>query len=143
MPARPRPGRPDIWSAATASSTRRSTRKRSSSTATSSTPNATTCGPCSGSASLTSSWVSWAGPSLKKGDLAKAEEALQDAVSSAPQSVEAHTALATLHLARRQTALAEKEFRAAADVAPAASPARLRLADFYLTQHRFDEARKV
>ncbi|PYQ17315.1 MAG: hypothetical protein DMF80_01235 [Acidobacteria bacterium] len=80
---------------------------------------------------------------LKKGDAAKAQEALQDAVRSAPQSVEAHTALATLHLGRGQTALAEKEFRAAADVSPASSPARLRLADFYVSQGRIDEARKV
>jgi putative PEP-CTERM system TPR-repeat lipoprotein len=80
---------------------------------------------------------------LKRGDAAKAEEALQDAVKSAPQSMEAHTALAMLHVSRGRAAEAEKEFRAAADAAPADLAARLRLADFYLSQGRLDRVRQV
>jgi len=76
-------------------------------------------------------------------DLPKAEQEFQAAVSSKPDSAEAHLALARLHLGKRELAEAEKEFKAAADLAPAGSFARLQLADFYLLTRRVDEAVKV
>jgi putative PEP-CTERM system TPR-repeat lipoprotein len=76
-------------------------------------------------------------------DLPKAEEEFNKAVSSKPDSPEAHLALARLHLGKRELDLAEKEFKAAADLAPAGSFARLQLADFYLLTRRVDDAVKV
>jgi len=73
-------------------------------------------------------------------DVPRAEAEFQKAVSSKPDSPEAHLALARLHLGKRELELAEKEFKAAADLAPAGSFARLQLADFYLLTRRVDEA---
>ena len=76
-------------------------------------------------------------------DVPKAEEEFNKAVSSKPDSPEAHLALARLHLGKRELPEAEKEFKAAADLAPAGSFARLQLADFYLLTRRVDDAVKV
>jgi len=76
-------------------------------------------------------------------DVPRAEAEFQKAVSSKPDSPEAHLALARLHLGKRELAEAEKEFKAAADLAPAGSFARLQLADFYLLTRRVDDATKV
>jgi len=76
-------------------------------------------------------------------DLPKAEQEFQAAVSSKPDSPEAHLALARLHLGKRELVEAEKEFKAAAELAPAGSFARLQLADFYLLTRRVDEATKL
>jgi putative PEP-CTERM system TPR-repeat lipoprotein len=76
-------------------------------------------------------------------DLPKAEEEFKAAVSSKPDSPEAHLALARLHLSKNEIPDAEKEFKAAADLAPAGSYARLQLADFYLLTRRVDDATRV
>ena len=73
-------------------------------------------------------------------DVPRAEAEFQKAVSSKPDSPEAHLALARLHLGKRELAEAEQEFKAAADLAPAGSFARLQLADFYLLTRRVDDA---
>jgi tetratricopeptide (TPR) repeat protein len=73
-----------------------------------------------------------------------AERSFLEAVKVEPDSVEAHMILGEFYGARKQTEAAEKELRKAADLAPVAgSLARLRLADFYLTIGRRDEARDV
>jgi tetratricopeptide (TPR) repeat protein len=79
---------------------------------------------------------------VKNQDVPRAEQEFKGAVSSKPDSPEAHLALARLHLAKKELAEAEKEFKAAAAVAPAGSYARLQLADFYLLTRRVDEAVK-
>ena len=76
-------------------------------------------------------------------DVPRAEEEFKKAVTSKPDSPEAHLALARLHLGKRELPEAEKEFKAAADLAPAGSFARLQLADFYLLTRRVDDAVKV
>ena len=76
-------------------------------------------------------------------DLPRAEQEFNKAVTSKPDSPEAHLALARLHLGKRELEAAEKEFKAAADLAPAGSFARLQLADFYLLTRRVDDATKV
>ena len=40
-------------------------------------------------------------------------------------------------------AQAEREFKAAAEIAPVGSPARMRLADFYLLARKPDEAKRI
>ena len=79
---------------------------------------------------------------VKNQDVPRAEQEFKGAVTSKPDSPEAHLALARLHLAKKELAEAEKEFKAAAAVAPAGSYARLQLADFYLLMRRVDEAVK-
>ena len=76
-------------------------------------------------------------------DLPRAEQEFKAAVTSKPDSPEAHSALAQLHLGKGELAEAEKEFKAAADLAPAGSRARLQLADFYLLTRRVEDAKKV
>ena len=76
-------------------------------------------------------------------DVPRAEQEFNKAVSSKPDSPEAHLALARLHLGKQELEAAEKEFKAAADLAPAGSFARLQLADFYLLTRRVDDATKV
>jgi tetratricopeptide (TPR) repeat protein len=78
----------------------------------------------------------------RKRDVPKAEEAFKAAVSSKPDSPEAHLALARLHLGKRELEAAEKEFKAAAELAPPGSFARLQLADFYLLTRRVDDAKR-
>src|SRR2546428_146523 len=46
-------------------------------------------------------------------------------------------------LAKGDVAQAEREFKAAADIAPVGSPARLKLADFYLSAQKPDEAKRI
>ena len=79
---------------------------------------------------------------VKKQDVPRAEQEFKSAVTSKPDSPEAHLALARLHLAKKELAEAEKEFKAAAALAPAGSYARLQLADFYLLTRRVDDAMK-
>ncbi|HYN01749.1 MAG TPA: tetratricopeptide repeat protein, partial [Vicinamibacteria bacterium] len=61
-------------------------------------------------------------------DLPRAEQEFQAAVTSKPDSPDAHLALARLHLGKGELAEAEKEFKAAADLAPPGSFAGLQLA---------------
>ena len=75
-------------------------------------------------------------------DLPRAEQEFQAAVSSKPDSPDAHLALARLHLGKGELAEAEKEFKAAADLAPAGSFAGLQLADFYVLTRRVDDAKR-
>ncbi len=79
----------------------------------------------------------------RKKDLPRAEQEFKAAVSSKPDSPEAHSALAQLHLGKGDVAAAEQEFKKAAELAPAGSRVRLQLADFYLLARRVDDAKKV
>ena len=78
---------------------------------------------------------------LQKGDSAAAERAFLEAAAREPKSAEPH--LASLYLSRRDTSRAESEYKLAAQIAPVGSPARVRLADFYVLLGRRDEARST
>lgn len=79
---------------------------------------------------------------LRKGDLDKAEEALQESLQAA-NSAEARFTLARIHIARGELDSAEKELRGATEAAPDEPVAQLRLADFYLRQGKIPEAKAV
>jgi putative PEP-CTERM system TPR-repeat lipoprotein len=74
-------------------------------------------------------------------DIPRAEQEFEAAVESAPDSADAHLALARLHLGKGEMEEAEAEFKAAAELSSAESWARLQLADFYLLTLRRDDAR--
>ena len=76
-------------------------------------------------------------------DLPRAEQEFKAAITSKPDSPEAHSALAQLHLGKGDLAAAQKEFEAAAALAPPGGLARLQLADFYLLTRKTEEAKKV
>ena len=81
-----------------------------------------------------------AGIALRKGDRAAAEQAVQRAVAVGAKSVEAHNAMALLHLARKEPQLAEQSFKTAADLAPVRSNARTRYAEYLWSAGREKEA---
>src|SRR5205823_5759224 len=80
---------------------------------------------------------------LRKGELARTEQAFREAVAREPNSLEAHTALGDLYMMQRATAQAGQEYKTAATIAPAGSRPRLKLADFYLIQQNPAEAKRV
>ena len=51
--------------------------------------------------------------------------------------------LGDFYRSNQDVAQAEREYRAAAEIAPVGSPMRVKLADFYLTAGRRDEAKQV
>ena len=69
---------------------------------------------------------------FRQKDLAGVEKSLKQALSLDSKSVGAHSALASVHLAGTNLALAGDEFKAAADLAPSRSGHQLRYADFLL-----------
>jgi tetratricopeptide (TPR) repeat protein len=77
---------------------------------------------------------------LRKGDRAAAEQAVEQAIAVGTKSVEAHNAMGLLHLARNQPEQAEKAFKAAADLAPVRSAARVRFAEYLSSTGRNEEA---
>lgn len=70
---------------------------------------------------------------MLRGDQEGAKAAIQRAVSVDTKSALAHTALASLHVAQRNPALAVAEFKKAAELAPPRSPERLKYPS-YLAQ---------
>jgi tetratricopeptide (TPR) repeat protein len=80
---------------------------------------------------------------LRNGDTSQARRLLQNAVTSDPKSLEAHSVLATFFTTVHDRARAAQESNAAAQISPAGSPSRISLADFYVLIGRRDEAIRV
>src|SRR5438067_4645393 len=78
---------------------------------------------------------------IHKGDLAKAEAALNHALSLDPKCARAHIGLAQLSLAKKDNARAEKELKAAADLSPVRSRERLTYAEFKMQTGDKEEAK--
>jgi tetratricopeptide (TPR) repeat protein len=74
--------------------------------------------------------VANAAQAIRKGDLAKAEAALNHALSLDPKCVQAHIGLAQLSLNKKDNARAGQELKAAADLSPVRSRERLTYAEF-------------
>jgi tetratricopeptide (TPR) repeat protein len=75
-------------------------------------------------------YLALASLSIRKGDLAAAEGALEHAIALDPQSASAHLAKADLLLLKRESAQASEELKTAARFAPVRSSVRLRYAEF-------------
>ena len=82
-----------------------------------------------------------AGLSLRKKDRASAASAMKHALSLDPSSVEAHLALAKLYWLENDLTNANREFKAAAELAPVRSAARLIYAEFKARTGAADEAK--
>ena len=78
---------------------------------------------------------------IRKGDLSKAEAALNHALSLDPKCVQAHIGLAQLSLNKKDNARAGQELKAAADLSPVRSWERLTYAEFKLQTGDKEEAR--
>src|SRR5438477_10216727 len=78
---------------------------------------------------------------IRKGDLAKAETALNQALSLDPKCVQAHIGLAQLSLNKKDNARAAQEVKAAADLSPVRAWERLTYAEFKLQTGDKEEAR--
>ena len=78
---------------------------------------------------------------IRKGDLAKAETALNHALSLDPKCVQAHIGLAQLSLNKKDNAWAEQELKAAADLSPVRSRERLAYAEFKMQKGEKEEAK--
>jgi len=84
-----------------------------------------------------------AGIAAKKGDLSAADAALQRALAAEPKSPTAHSALATLALARNDLKQAGTEFQLAADLSPIRSNEWIRLAQFKMQTQAMEEAKTI
>src|SRR6059058_5775857 len=78
---------------------------------------------------------------IRKGDLSKAEAALNHALSLDPKCVQAHIGLAQLSLNKKDNARAGQELKAAADLSPVRSRERLTYAEFKMQTGDKEEAR--
>src|SRR5437016_10509271 len=78
---------------------------------------------------------------IRKGDLAKAETALNHALSLDPKCVQAHIGLAQLSLNKKDNARAEQEVKAAADLSPVRSRERLAYVEFKMQKGEKEEAK--
>src|SRR5438270_2193515 len=78
---------------------------------------------------------------IRKGDLAKAETALNHALSLDPKCALAHIGLAQVALTRKDNARAGQELKAAADFSPTRSRERLTYAEFKMQTGDTDEAK--
>jgi len=78
---------------------------------------------------------------IRKGDLSKAEAALNHALSLDPKCVQAHIGLAQLSLNKKDNARAGQELKAAADLSPVRSWERLTYAEFKMQTGDKEEAR--
>src|SRR5437016_8317684 len=67
---------------------------------------------------------------IRKGDLAKAEAALNNALSLDPKCAQAHIGLVQLSLTKKDKSRSERELKTAAELSPVLSRARLTYADF-------------
>jgi tetratricopeptide (TPR) repeat protein len=82
-----------------------------------------------------------AGLALRKNDRVAAVSSVKRALSLDPNSVEAHLALAKLYWLENDLTNADREFKAAAELAPPRSVARLIYADFKVRTGAKDEAK--
>src|SRR5438046_1595750 len=78
---------------------------------------------------------------IRKGDLTKAEAALNHALSLDPKCAQAHIGLAQLSLNRKDITRAEQELTAAADLSPVRSRERLTYAEFQTQKGQTEEAK--
>src|SRR6266513_2294854 len=78
---------------------------------------------------------------IRKGDLAKAESALNHALSLDPKCAQAHIGLAQLSLNKKDITRAEQELKAAADLSPVRSRERLTYAEFQTQKGQTEEAK--
>src|SRR5205814_9051634 len=69
---------------------------------------------------------------IRKGDLAKAEVALNHAISLDPKCTQAHIGLAQVSLIKKDNARAGQELKAEADLSPVRSRKRLTYAEFIM-----------
>jgi tetratricopeptide (TPR) repeat protein len=85
--------------------------------------------------------VANAAQAIRKGDLAKAEAALNHALSLDSTCVQAHIGLAQLALTKKDNARAEQELKAAADLSAVRSRERLAYAEFKMQTGYTQEAK--
>src|SRR5437868_11823706 len=85
--------------------------------------------------------VANAAMAIRKGDLSKAEAALNHALSLDPKCAQAHIGLAQLSLTKKDNARAGQELKAAADLSPVRSRERLTYAEFKMQTGDKGEAR--
>src|SRR5438874_1958463 len=78
---------------------------------------------------------------IRKGDLTKAETALNHALSLDPKCAQAHIGLAQLSLNKKDNARAGQELKAAADLCPVRSRERLTYAEFKMQTGNTEEAK--
>ena len=80
---------------------------------------------------------------LKKGDLAKAETSIKEALAREPDSVLAHVLMGDCLLRGKDRDRAEQEYRKAVELSHGASVAHIKLAEFYLIDNNLAEAKKI
>lgn len=80
---------------------------------------------------------------FRQKDLTAGEKLLRQALTLDPKSVGAHSAMASLHVARTNLVLAGEEFKLAAELSPSRSGQRLRYADFLLRSGAADKGTKL
>lgn len=80
---------------------------------------------------------------FRQKNLAAVEKLLGQALALDPKSVGAHSALASLNVARTNLMVAGEEFKAAADLSPSRSGHRLKYADFLLRSGAVDKGTKL
>ena len=80
---------------------------------------------------------------LRKRDVAAAEQAFQEAWRASRSRWRHHWRQRHFLVGKSDATAAEREFKTAADLGPVGSAARVRLADFYLTLRRQDEANQT
>src|SRR5438874_9051279 len=85
--------------------------------------------------------VTSAALAIRKGDLTKAEAALNHALSLDPKCAQAHIGLAQLSLTKKDNARAGQELKAAADLSPVRSRERLTYAEFKMQTGDKEEAK--
>src|SRR4029077_9735061 len=78
---------------------------------------------------------------IRKGDLAKAEAALNHALSLDPKCTQAHIGLAQVSLIKKDNPRAGQELKAAADLSPVRSRERLTYAEFKMQTGDTEEAK--
>ena len=87
--------------------------------------------------------VAAAGLAARRGDLTALEKEAQSAVAMDPRSIAAQLTVANAFVARKDYAKAGEAFKAAADLAPLRSAARIKLAEFKLTTGASEEASAI
>src|SRR5262249_31943324 len=79
---------------------------------------------------------------MRKQDFPKAEDLVNQAISTDPKCLEAHVAMAVLAMARKDDARAEQELKAAAELSPVRSNERLSYAEFMIRKGNTEGAKK-
>jgi tetratricopeptide (TPR) repeat protein len=80
---------------------------------------------------------------LKKGDLAKAETSIKEALAREPDSVLAHVLMGDCLLRGKNRDRAELEYTKAVELSPTVSAAQIKLAEFYLMGNNLTKAKKI